>query len=57
MRPTQVTRGTQRKVWWRGEACGHEWEATINSRTNLRSGCPVCSGQRTLVGVTDLANP
>ncbi|MDD3054217.1 MAG: zinc-ribbon domain-containing protein, partial [Endomicrobiaceae bacterium] len=31
-----------RKVWW---ICkhGHEWYASVASRTNMQSGCPVCA--------------
>lgn len=33
--------GSDRKVWWMCDK-GHEWEATISSRTSGR-GCPICS--------------
>ena len=39
------------KVWWICEK-GHEWEASIASRTSGR-GCPYCSGQRVLKGFND----
>ncbi len=32
LRPTQVTAGSNRKVWWKG-TCGHEWEAVIGNRS------------------------
>ncbi|MCL2564515.1 MAG: zinc-ribbon domain-containing protein [Defluviitaleaceae bacterium] len=38
--PSNVTIGSSRKVWWQCEK-GHEWEATIKSRSN-GSGCPDC---------------
>jgi hypothetical protein len=42
--PTEVSKGSVRKVWW---ICPtndkHEWEATINSRTSLDAGCPSCA--------------
>ncbi len=34
---------TNLKIWWQCRR-GHEWEASVNSRTNMRSGCPYCSG-------------
>lgn len=34
------------KVWWKCTKGGHEWEATISSRTAAKSGCPYCSGRR-----------
>lgn len=42
--PTMVSRGSTRKVWW---ICskGHEWQATIGSRSQ-GAGCPYCSGRR-----------
>ena len=39
--PQGVTRGSSRKVWWLCPECGHEWQATVSSRTS-GSGCPVC---------------
>ena len=52
--PTTVTRGGNVKRAWRC-ALGHSWSASPNSRTRLGSGCPVCAGQRVLVGYNDLA--
>lgn len=51
--PNQVMPKSSRKVWWLGK-CGHEWEATISSRTT-GSGCPYCSGHKLLSGYNDLA--
>ncbi|MDF2478502.1 MAG: hypothetical protein K0S24_3985 [Sphingobacterium sp.] len=41
------------KVWWRCVE-GHEWEATVSSRSNGKS-CPYCSGRKPIKGKTDLA--
>ena len=38
--PDMVTAESHRKVWWLGK-CGHEWSATIDSRTR-GMGCPFC---------------
>lgn len=40
LRPEMFTKGSNQKVWW---ICnkGHEWQATIKSRTRGR-GCPIC---------------
>ena len=51
--PTQITANSNKKVWWLGK-CGHEWEATICSRT-AGNGCPFCSNKRVLPGFNDLA--
>ena len=40
LKPTDVTIGSTKKVWWLGK-CGHEWQADINHRTQGR-GCPIC---------------
>ena len=43
--PKDVTRGSNRKVWWHCKS-GHVWQAAIFSRTRDRaSGCPVCAGR------------
>lgn len=52
--PFDVTRGSGKKVWWLSPACGHEWDATISNRTGRASGCPICAGQRILIGFNDL---
>lgn len=41
LKPTQVSLGSNKKVWWLCE-CGHEWEAQINNRTSNNTGCPSC---------------
>ena len=45
LRPEDLAYGSSKKVWW---ICskGHEWDANINSRTRLESGCPFCSGSK-----------
>ncbi|HHT7238826.1 TPA: zinc-ribbon domain-containing protein [Bacillus cereus] len=50
--PSDVLSGSTKKVWWIGE-CGHEWDATINSRNSGR-GCSYCANQRVLKGFNDL---
>ena len=53
LRPTQVTAGTAKKVWWEC-ANGHEWQAAVGSR-HKGIGCPYCSGKRAVAGENDLA--
>ena len=53
LKPTMVTRGSQKKVWWKCEK-GHEWEASIHHRNN-GSGCPICANKQVLKGYNDLA--
>ena len=43
-----ITPHSNRKVWWVCDQCpdgyAHEWETTVNSRTN-GSGCPYCASR------------
>lgn len=47
-----VTTGSDKKVWWKCSK-GHEWEATISSRS-MGCGCPYCAGQKLIIGFNDL---
>ena len=40
--PTEVHKSSSRKYWWKCDVCGHEWRATVSSRTRLGTHCPVC---------------
>jgi DNA-directed RNA polymerase subunit RPC12/RpoP len=52
--PDQVTVKSGRRVWWLCDK-GHSWATQISNRSNLKSGCPYCSGLRAIQGVNDLA--
>lgn len=41
LKPTRVTCGSGRRVWWLCE-CGYEWETTICDRVNYSTSCPNC---------------
>ena len=42
--PQMVSKGSNKKVWWRC-AEGHVWQAAVYSRTRSRAAdCPVCAG-------------
>jgi hypothetical protein len=51
--PTKYSAGHNKKLGW---TCplGHTWEASPNTRTNLKSGCPTCNGNKILRGFNDL---
>lgn len=51
--PHNVTEGSNKKVWWKCEN-GHEWEASVNSRTH-GTGCPVCAGKKIVPEKNDFA--
>ena len=50
----QVTYGSKKEYWWIG-SCGHEWKASVRSRSSGES-CPYCAGRRVLEGFNDLAS-
>lgn len=58
--PGQISYGYDKKVWWKhtivrnGIHFEHSWEASPNSRTNMRSGCPYCKNKKVLKGYNDL---
>ena len=51
--PTEIAVNYNKKVWWRCDVCGHEWEASPNNRSK-GVGCPCCSGRVPKIGVNDL---
>ena len=53
LKPNMVMKNSGKKVWWKCEK-GHEWQATVNDRSN-GYGCPFCSGRQAIVGYNDLA--
>ncbi len=53
--PDEVTPFSNRKVWWRCSQ-GHEFLASISSRSSTGSGCPYCTGRKVLPGFNDLAS-
>jgi len=42
--PSQISRASQKKVWWECDA-GHVWQTVVYSRTTQQTGCPVCAGK------------
>lgn len=55
IKPAEVSIGSHKKVIWRCRH-GHEWEASIKSRTINGTGCPYCSHNKVLEGFNDLAS-
>ncbi|MBR2372058.1 MAG: hypothetical protein IKA90_04215, partial [Clostridia bacterium] len=53
--PTEYTKGSNEKVWWKCSKCGHEYESKISNRTYLKRGCPYCSKRKIKQGFNDLA--
>lgn len=40
--PESVTAGSNKKVYWECQKCGHIWMAYISNRTRKGQGCPKC---------------
>lgn len=55
IKPTEVSIGSHKKVIWKCKQ-GHEWEASVKSRTVNGTGCPYCSHNKVLEGFNDLAS-
>lgn len=58
IQPSNISIGSDRKVWWKCHFCGYEWEAAPNSSNRKKSpekGCPVCQRKVVWVGHNDLA--
>lgn len=43
--PYMVSCSSNKIVWWKCKDCGHEWEASVNGRSN-GSGCIKCSNKK-----------
>lgn len=55
LKPSMITAATHRKVIWQCKL-GHEWTASVKSRTVNGTGCPYCSHNFVLPGFNDLAS-
>ena len=52
IKPEHILSSCNKKVWWKCKK-GHEWQATISSRS-AGNGCPYCSGRYAICGESDL---
>ena len=43
--PSEISIGSNKKVWWKCKICGYEWEDYVYHRTSGRK-CPNCHGKR-----------
>ena len=53
LNPRKIFARSERIVNWRCKK-GHSWRASVSNRTRLKSGCPFCTGQKVIVGKTDI---
>lgn len=54
LKPDDVTAFSTKKVWWLCPAYHHSYQTTVAHRTNMKSGCPYCAGNKVLEGFNDL---
>lgn len=40
--PSEFTRTSKARAWWKCKECGHEWQAVIYNRIMAQTGCPKC---------------
>lgn len=52
IKPDEILPASGKKIWWRCEK-GHPWQAVVYSRTKQGTGCPYCSGKRSIPGEND----
>ena len=57
--PSEVSAGSNKKVWFICPDCKQEFEASIcnvvHTVQNGSTGCPVCAGRKVVSGINDLA--
>ena len=47
LKPDDLTHGSKKKVWWLFSK-GHSFDSMPNTRAAKKSGCPYCSGDKSL---------
>ena len=52
LKPTDVTRGSNKKVWWKCSN-GHDYTSTVGDR-NAGKACPYCANKKLLTGYNDI---
>ena len=53
LKPDEIPAGTGKKIFWKCNVCGFEWEAVCTSRAR-GAGCPHCAKQKKRKNVTTL---
>lgn len=51
---SKLTRGSNKKAWWKCSKCEYVWEAKISNRSILGRGCPCCANKVAVEGINDL---
>lgn len=42
IKPTEISKGSSKRVWWLCKKCGYEWQSSPNNRLRKNSKCPNC---------------
>ncbi len=42
LKPTDITIGSSKKIWWLCSECGFEWKTSVSNRAGKGTGCPEC---------------
>ena len=53
LKPTNVTPGSQKKIWWRC-SYGHKYQCFIGDKVTTQRKCPYCTNRLTMTGFNDL---
>ncbi|WP_157999756.1 zinc-ribbon domain-containing protein [Paenibacillus elgii] len=54
--PYSISKGHSHKVWWRCSICAGIWDASPDSRTSMKSGCPFCNESKGEKRIRDFLN-
>ena len=46
LKPDEVTRGSNKNVWWKCHVCNYEWRTVVYSRGVLKRDCPACKKKK-----------
>ncbi len=49
-----VSKGSNKRFWWKCLKCGYEWRARVVDRTKDHTGCPACANKVLVQGFNDL---
>lgn len=56
LHPSEVSKGSHRKAWWRCHKCNGSYDMVIREKILKNNKCPYCAGKRILPGYNDLAS-
>jgi DNA-directed RNA polymerase subunit RPC12/RpoP len=45
LKPTEITAGSNKRVWWKCSICDNEWETSVTQRVS-GSNCPLCGTRK-----------